>query len=93
MFMPTCIPCSYYWYGNKRKGPDRPPKWVDTIPLQKVISLTNLKAKIVPLRIQNPMSSPMNRKPNPHQTSPTRSKSKNGGHQIIKSQKGQTTTI
>ena len=21
----------YYWYGNKRKGPGRPPKWVEKI--------------------------------------------------------------
>ena len=21
----------YYWYGNKRKGPGRPPKWVENI--------------------------------------------------------------
>ena len=26
---PTDFPAGYYWYGGKRKGPRRPPKWVD----------------------------------------------------------------
>ena len=26
---PTDFPAGYYWYGGKRKGPGRPPKWVD----------------------------------------------------------------
>ena len=28
---PLKFPASYYWYGNKRKGPGRPPKWVNDL--------------------------------------------------------------
>ena len=28
---PTQFPPGYYWYGGKRKGPGRPPKWVDRL--------------------------------------------------------------
>ena len=28
---PLKFPAGYYWYGNKRKGPGRPPKWVDDL--------------------------------------------------------------
>ena len=24
-------PLGYYWYGSKRRGPGRPPKWVDQL--------------------------------------------------------------
>ena len=26
---PPNFPSGYYWYGNRRKGPGRPPKWLD----------------------------------------------------------------
>ena len=26
---PPEFPAGYFWYGNKRHGPGRPPKWVD----------------------------------------------------------------
>ena len=26
---PMNFPSGYYWYGNRRKGPGRPPKWLD----------------------------------------------------------------
>ena len=26
---PSAFPAGYYWYGGKRKGPGRPPRWVD----------------------------------------------------------------
>ena len=28
---PTQFPPGYYWYGGKRRGPGRPPKWVDKL--------------------------------------------------------------
>ena len=28
---PPAFPAGYYWYGNKRMGPGRPPKWVDKL--------------------------------------------------------------
>ena len=28
---PQAFPAGYYWYGGKRKGPGRPPKWVDRL--------------------------------------------------------------
>ena len=28
---PEDFPSGYYWYGGKRKGPGRPPKWVDSL--------------------------------------------------------------
>ena len=28
---PLKFPAGYYWYGNKRKGPGRPPKWVNDL--------------------------------------------------------------
>ena len=28
---PDGLLAGYYWYGNKRKGPGRPPKWVEKI--------------------------------------------------------------
>ena len=28
---PLKFPAGYYWYGGKRKGPGRPPKWVDRL--------------------------------------------------------------
>ena len=28
---PRELPAGYYWYGGKRKGPGRPPKWVDKL--------------------------------------------------------------
>ena len=28
---PTGFPAGYYWYGSKRKGPGRPPKWVEEL--------------------------------------------------------------
>ena len=28
---PDCFPAGYYWYGSKRVGPGRPPKWVDHV--------------------------------------------------------------
>jgi len=28
---PIQFPPGYYWYGGKRKGPGRPPKWVDRL--------------------------------------------------------------
>ena len=28
---PDALLAGYYWYGNKRKGPGRPPKWVEKI--------------------------------------------------------------
>ena len=28
---PAEFPAGYYWYGGKRKGPGRPPKWVDQL--------------------------------------------------------------
>jgi hypothetical protein len=28
---PDGFTAGYYWYGNKRKGPGRPPKWVVTL--------------------------------------------------------------
>ena len=29
--MPTRVPAGYYWYGGRRAGPGRPPKWVDAL--------------------------------------------------------------
>ena len=26
---PMGFPAGYYWYGNRRSGPGRPPKWID----------------------------------------------------------------
>ena len=28
---PSKFPAGYYWYGNKRRGPGRPPKWVNNL--------------------------------------------------------------
>ena len=28
---PLSFPCTYYWYGNKRSKPGRPPKWVENL--------------------------------------------------------------
>ena len=28
---PLKFPAGYYWYGNKRRGPGRPPKWVNDL--------------------------------------------------------------
>lgn len=28
---PLDFPAGYYWYGSKRRGPGRPPKWVDQL--------------------------------------------------------------
>ena len=28
---PVNFPSGYYWYGNRRKGPGRPPKWLDQL--------------------------------------------------------------
>ena len=28
---PLQFPAGYFWYGGRRKGPGRPPKWVDTL--------------------------------------------------------------
>ena len=28
---PEEFPAGFYWYGNKRRGPGRPPKWVDRL--------------------------------------------------------------
>ena len=28
---PIDFPAGYYWYGSKRRGPGRPPKWVDSL--------------------------------------------------------------
>ena len=28
---PVEFPAGYFWYGGKRKGPGRPPKWVQSI--------------------------------------------------------------
>ena len=28
---PSEFPAGYYWYGGKRSGPGRPPKWVDKL--------------------------------------------------------------
>lgn len=28
---PLKFPAGYYWYGNKRRGPERPPKWVNNL--------------------------------------------------------------
>lgn len=29
--VPAGFPAGYYWYGTKRKGPGRPPRWVDNL--------------------------------------------------------------
>ena len=28
---PSGFPPGYFWYGNKRRGPGRPPKWIDKL--------------------------------------------------------------
>ena len=28
---PTNFPSGFYWYGGRRRGPGRPPKWVDEL--------------------------------------------------------------
>ena len=33
---PPEFPAGYFWYGNKRHGPGRPPKWVDQLLTQQV---------------------------------------------------------
>lgn len=35
---PPGFPAGNYWYGNRRNGPGRPPKWVDRLPLTEEVT-------------------------------------------------------
>jgi hypothetical protein len=48
---PDGLSAGYYWYGNKRKGPGRPPKWVE-----KLLSATDKEEDNVPHEDPTPMS-------------------------------------
>ena len=47
---PMSFPCAYYWYGNKRSKPGRPPKWVENFMKQPKLKITGELTETIPAK-------------------------------------------
>jgi len=55
---PMSFPCAYYWYGNKRSKPGRPPKWVEKFMSQPQLESTRNDKIGLKKKFDKPKSAP-----------------------------------